>query len=43
VKREATPKELHGMRIAYFNVENLFSRVHPMNLESWSEGKEILA
>ena len=31
------------MRIASFNVENLFSRVSAMNLESWSEGKEILA
>ncbi len=31
------------MRIACFNVENLFSRVKVMNLESWSEGKEILA
>ena len=31
------------MRIASFNVENLFSRVRAMNLESWSEGKEILA
>jgi len=30
------------MRIASFNVENLFSRVSAMNLESWSEGKEIL-
>lgn len=31
------------MRIASFNVENLFSRVRAMKLESWSEGKEILA
>ena len=31
------------MRIASFNVENLFSRVQAMNLESWNEGKEILA
>src|SRR5919112_242969 len=31
------------MRIASFNVENLFSRVKVMNLESGSEGKEILA
>jgi len=31
------------MRIASFNLENLFSRVHAMNLGSWSEGKDILA
>lgn len=31
------------MRIASFNVENLFSRAAAMNLETWSEGKEILA
>ncbi len=30
------------MRIASFNVENLFSRVHAMNLESWSAGREAL-
>jgi endonuclease/exonuclease/phosphatase family metal-dependent hydrolase len=30
------------MRIASFNVENLFSRVRAMNQESWAEGKEIL-
>jgi hypothetical protein len=30
------------MRIAAFNVENLFSRVRAMNLEDWSEGKPIL-
>lgn len=30
------------MRIASFNVENLFSRARAMNLESWSHGKEIL-
>ena len=30
------------MRIATFNVENLFSRARAMNQESWAEGKEIL-
>jgi endonuclease/exonuclease/phosphatase family metal-dependent hydrolase len=30
------------MRIASFNVENLFSRVRAMNLGSWSEGKDVL-
>lgn len=30
------------MRIASFNVENLFSRARAMNLESWRHGKEIL-
>jgi hypothetical protein len=31
------------MRIASFNVENLFSRARVMNLAEWSDGKEILA
>src|SRR5688572_28906902 len=31
------------MRIASFNVENLFSRARAMNLETWSEGKDVLA
>jgi predicted extracellular nuclease len=31
------------MRIASFNVENLFSRVCAMNMDSWADGKEILA
>lgn len=30
------------MRIAAFNVENLFDRAKVMNQESWAEGKEIL-
>jgi endonuclease/exonuclease/phosphatase family metal-dependent hydrolase len=30
------------MRIASFNLENLFSRARAMNLEDWSEGKDIL-
>lgn len=31
------------MRIASFNVENLFSRVRVMNQGSWEEGKDVLA
>lgn len=31
------------MRIASFNVENLFSRARALNQETWAEGKEILA
>jgi endonuclease/exonuclease/phosphatase family metal-dependent hydrolase len=30
------------MRLASFNVENLFSRARALNLETWAEGKEIL-
>lgn len=30
------------MRIATFNVENLFSRPAAMNLETWAEGREVL-
>lgn len=30
------------MRIATFNVENLFSRPAAMNLETWTEGREVL-
>lgn len=31
------------MRIASFNVENLFSRARALNLETWAEGRGILA
>ncbi len=31
------------MRIATFNVENLFSRARALNQDTWAEGKEILA
>jgi endonuclease/exonuclease/phosphatase family metal-dependent hydrolase len=31
------------MRLASFNVENLFSRARALNMETWSQGKEILA
>jgi endonuclease/exonuclease/phosphatase family metal-dependent hydrolase len=31
------------MRIASFNVENLFSRARALNQEGWSEGREILS
>jgi endonuclease/exonuclease/phosphatase family metal-dependent hydrolase len=41
-QRYITEKELPSMRIASFNVENLFSRARVMNLEDWSEGREIL-
>lgn len=30
------------MRLASYNVENLFMRVRAMNLKTWAEGKEIL-
>jgi endonuclease/exonuclease/phosphatase family metal-dependent hydrolase len=31
------------MRIASFNVENLFARAKALNLQSWAEGKPVLA
>ena len=31
------------MRIAAFNVENLFARARVMNLDTWADGKKILA
>jgi endonuclease/exonuclease/phosphatase family metal-dependent hydrolase len=31
------------MRIASFNVENLFSRARALNQETWAEGREVLA
>ncbi len=30
------------MRLASYNVENLFSRARALNLDSWSEGRTIL-
>jgi hypothetical protein len=43
-----TRKQAHdggdlAMRIASFNVENLFERAKALNLESWTPGKPILA
>src|SRR5919108_5302133 len=31
------------MRLATFNVENMFERAKAMNLETWADGKEVLA
>lgn len=31
------------MRIASFNVENLFARAKALNLQSWAAGKPVLA
>lgn len=31
------------MRISTFNIENLFSRARIMNLEEWSDGKQVLS
>ena len=31
------------MRLASFNVENLFSRVRALNQDTWAEGREVLA
>jgi len=30
------------MRLATFNVENMFERAKAMNLDTWTEGKEVL-
>ena len=30
------------MRLASYNVENLFSRARALNLDSWAEGRKIL-
>jgi len=30
------------MRIASFNVENLFNRVKVMNRDNWEDGKQVL-
>ena len=30
------------MRMASYNVENLFSRAKALNLETWTEGRDIL-
>src|SRR5262249_32962270 len=30
------------MRIASFNVENLFSRARALNQQNWAEGREVL-
>jgi endonuclease/exonuclease/phosphatase family metal-dependent hydrolase len=32
----------HSMRLATFNVENMFERVAIMNLSSWDQGKQVL-
>lgn len=30
------------MKIATFNVENMFERAKAMSLETWTDGKEVL-
>jgi hypothetical protein len=30
------------MRLATFNVENMFERAKAMNLDTWDEGKSVL-
>ena len=35
-------QELRMVRLASFNVENLFARPKAMNLDTWAEGKPIL-
>ena len=37
-----TLKVGEGMRLATFNVENMFMRAKAMNLSTWSEGEQIL-
>ena len=36
------PKERCDMRIASYNVENLFTRARALNLDTWKEGKIVL-
>ncbi|OYW68378.1 MAG: hypothetical protein B7Z40_03275, partial [Bosea sp. 12-68-7] len=31
-----------AMRLAVYNVENLFDRAKAMNLDSWAEGRPVL-
>ena len=35
-------KEVLGMKLATFNVENMFDRAKVMNLDTWAEGKPVL-
>jgi endonuclease/exonuclease/phosphatase family metal-dependent hydrolase len=32
----------HAMRLATYNVENLFSRARALNLDTWDEGRKVL-
>jgi hypothetical protein len=40
----AASENLEGdaMRLATFNVENMFDRVKAMNLDTWADGKKVL-